>query len=233
MRRERMSRVPSVLALVALWASTAVASSFEVQLELPQAPRIDVEKEGYQTLTVTTFLPDQASSPTRADYAFEKEAARYFQRLFGRETKLKVVDGEEAAIPFTSVDAMAKDAGFWKKLSSDLGADLVLTGQVSFKTSNRSGYVENTYQSSITGRTYNDRPTFVYRSGATLTIEVMLIEGKSGDVLYRDKFLKDRTTEGSSGDPLQNFFDLLRGLSGSVLGLVTPQKTVATRYLLD
>ncbi|MFN7975915.1 MAG: hypothetical protein U0166_26865 [Acidobacteriota bacterium] len=228
----RPRSVRAVLLIAAAGAS-ARAGSFEVQVELPQHARIDIEKEGYQTLTVAPFLRDAAVPAVKDDYSFEREATRYFERLFGRETKLKVVDNGDVPLPFASVDAMTKDQGFWKKLSSDAAADLVLTGQVSFKTSNRSGYVENTYQSSITGRSYNDRPTFVYRSGATLTIEVILIEGKSGEILYRDKFLKDRTLEGATADPLQNFFDLIRSLSSNVLALVTPQKTIATRYLLD
>lgn len=226
----------SVLRVLLIGAAAAAARAgvYEVHVELPRAARIDLSRAGYETLAVTPFLPpEKREKGERADYAFEKEAARYFQRLLGKETPLKVVEGGADPPPFRNVEALSKDRGFWRQRARDLAVDLLLTGQVLFKTSNRSGYVQNTYQSAITGRMYEDRPTFVYRSGVTLQLDVVLIEGKSGDVLYRDHFLKDRTVDGSGGDPLQNFFDLMRGLSGSVLGIVTPQKTTATRYLLD
>jgi hypothetical protein len=218
-------------ALAVLAAPSLQAGSIEVQVELPQESRIDLEKEGYQTLLVAPFLA--VETKTRGDYAYEKEAARYFERIFARDTKLKVVEGGSDPLPFSNVDAMAKDAGFWQRMAAEHGVDLLLTGQVTYTTTNRSGYVQNTYQSAVTGRQYADRPTFVYRSGVTLVMDVVMVEGKTGDVLYRDRFMKDRTVDGSGGDPLQNFFDLLRGLQKSVLGIVTPQKMVATRYILD
>jgi len=208
-----------------------MAGAVEVQVELPRASRIDLAEEGYTTLAVTPFLASEDSD--RRDYAFERETSRFFERLFAKETELELVQSPSQPLPFSTVDALADDAGYWQKLSDDLGADLVLTGQVAFQTTNRSGYVQNEYRSPTTGRTYMDRPTFVYRSGVTLRIEVLLIEGETGEVLYRDRFMKDRTVDGSGGDSLQNFFDLLRGVSTSVLGIVKPQKTVATRYLLD
>jgi len=143
------------------------------------------------------------------------------------------VDAGATALPFQSLDELMEDKGFWRKLADERGADLILTGQVDFRTSNRSGYVQSTYQSMYTGQAYSDRPVFVYRSGVTLVLDVVLIEGRTGDVLYQDRFLKDKTVDGSGGDPLQNFFDLMRAVQTSVLGLVTPQKATVTRYLLN
>lgn len=213
-------------------ARSSSAGVVEVQVELPQAARVDLEKAGYRTLVVAPFLAGEPPAG-KTDYAFDREASRFFERLLRKETKLEVHDAAGTTLPFDDLDRLADDHGFWQKLAMDLHADLLLSGRVVFQSLNRSGYVENQSRSAITGRVVNDRPTFVYRTGIALSLDLVLIEGSTGDVLYRDRFLKDRTVDGGGGDPLQNFFDLMRGLSPSVLGIVIPQKTVATRYLLD
>lgn len=231
-----MRRSGAALLGIGILASgmAARAGTIEVALEVPQKSRVDMEKEGYATVFFPAFLPAKEISKDRG-YAFEREASRFFERLFAKETKLKVVDAGTTPLPFSTLDELAADPGFWRKLADERGADLILTGQVDFRHSNRSGYVQSNYQSSFTaaGQPSMDRPVFVYRSGMTLVLDVVLIEGRTGEVLYQDRFLKDKTVDGSGGDPLQNFFDLMRAVQINVLGLVTPQKATVTRYLID
>ena len=224
--RSRLNRRSAVVVTTLLLiASSVSAGSFEVQIQLPRDAKIDLAEAGYQTLAVPQFLIAVESEET--DYAFDKEAARFFERLFARETPLEVVDAASTTLPFDTMEELLEDRGFWIKLASDAEADLILTGQVGFRMSNRSGYVDN--QSSFDARRAIQRPTFIYRTGATLGLDLVLIEGATGEILYRDRFTKDKTVNGSAGDALHNFFELIRGVTNNVLGIVRPQTTTATR----
>lgn len=187
-----------------------------VAVSIPVPPRLDPAK--YETLLVTSFLADE-----NVLIDTDSELVRFLRGEFRRRTDLEVLGINPApAIPEQSVEDLLANAGFWKHLGREYGADLIVSGAVAYDRRDASGFQNVDRVSPVTGQRVR-RTEFVEQEDFTFELDVFFIDGATGELLLRDRLRRSAIFRGQQNDPITAFFELGEGISDDVLGVVAPR----------
>lgn len=230
------SRLCSRLALAAvvLAAAGSAAAQVQVKLQLPQRARLDLR--GKESIAVAPFLvvsqEDQDSEKNRS-LDVEKEFERYLTKVLRRETDLKIVEGgANVEYPSFDLEKLVTERDLWKSVGERLQADLIVMGSLDFDVQDRSGYRTQEFTSPFDGRTYY-RQVLVEQTGFEYDILMLVFDGASGELLYRDNFKDFQSFASESTDPFQGMFENLLSLEDRIVGVFTQKEVEATRVLFQ
>ena len=132
--------------------------------------------------------------------------------------------------PSYNVDDLATNSDFWRAVGELSQADLILSGSLDFDIQDRSGYRTEEYTSPYDGRTYY-RQVLVERSGFEYDIVMLVVDGKTGELLHTDNFKDFKEFEGASADPLAGMFQNLFALEDRIAGVFTQKRVRTSRVL--
>ncbi len=209
------------------WAGTT-----QVTIEVPVKPKIDISD--YNSLMVANFICDRN---TRMD--LDVEVVRYLRKMLLRTLKLEVAKGEAPTLPTgRGGKPIFEVPDYWTDLGGRFDSDLILSGTVAFSTEDRSGYEQidlrqGGYRRDMGYSPYNTRTIFIEQTGFFLNLEVHLLNGRTGEELYTDKFYQEIIYNGNGPDDLSVFFMMMDKLAPQITGILAERKTRVTRYLLD
>lgn len=212
----------------------AAAGVKEVTIEVPVKQKIDVSD--YESLMVANFICERN---TQLD--LDVEVVRYLRKLLLRTLKLDVAKGEAPTLPTgRGGKSIFEVPDYWTDLGGRFDSDLILSGNVAFSTEDRSGYeqidlrnYQGGYRRDMGYSPYNTRTIFIEQTGFFLNLEVHLLNGRTGEELYTDKFYQEIVYNGSGPDDLSVFFMMMDKLAPQLTGIMAERKTRVTRYLLD
>jgi hypothetical protein len=234
--RRRLSASACLIVVVLLLAGwPASAGVEEVTIEVPVKPKIDVSD--YKSLMVANFLCDR-----EARLELDTEIVRYLRKMLLRTIDLEVSKGEPPSLPTGfGGQTIFEVPGYWTDLGARFDCDLILSGKVNFATEDRSGYeqidLSNTYQGryqrNMGYSPYNTRTIFIEKTGFFLNLEVHLLNGRTGEEIYTDKFYQEIVYNGDGPDDLSVFFMMMDKMAPQITGIVAERKTRVIRYLLD
>jgi len=185
-----------------------------VPIHLPVPPRMDLT--GLNTLLVVSFLTEETEMLDT-----NREIVRFLRSEFRRRTSLDVLDVTPApAIPEQSLEDLAANTDFWKYLGQQHDTDLIVSGQVTFENRDASGFKDVDVVSNSTGHKvrqtrFVEQEEFIYR------VDVLFIDGNTGEIRYRDTITRKMVFQGLSNDPLGAFFGLSESLASDVLSVVS------------
>jgi hypothetical protein len=210
--------------LAAASASEAWAKTIRVTIAVPMPSRIDME--GLHKVLVTRFRVEKETPEIDLNH----ETVAVLRRELRKKTNLEILDVEPPPLPEEPFADLLANTGFWRKLAEGHGADLVLSGEVGFQISDRSGYVQQDQISPVTGQRVR-RTVFVNREGFDINLHLFFIRGSTGKILYEDRFTGENTVSGGSNDRLAAFYTLFEQIEDDVLGIVGPARKTAQRSL--
>lgn len=224
--------LPCLLMLALGLASAApVSAEVEVKLRLPQRAKLDLR--GKETISVTPFLvvaqEGETAGPER-DVDVEGEFTRYLEKILRRETDLRVVEPGPVGYPSVDLDELIENREFWRDLGERLQADVLVAGSLDFDIQDRTGYQTQEFTSDLDGRTYY-RQVLVEQTGFEYDILMVVMDGESGRLMYRDNFKDFRSFPSGDVDPVAGMFENLYSLEDRILSLFT-QKDVETSRVL-
>lgn len=209
------------------------AAQVEVRLLLPQRSKLDLR--GREKITATPFLvvsqEGQDRSQTR-DIDVQKEFERYLLKVLRRETELDVVEPGPVDYPTFDFERLVEDVEFWQLVGERTQADLIVAGSLDFDIQDRSGYRTEPFVSPNDGRTYY-RQVLVEQTGFEYDILMLVFDGRSGKMIYRDNFKDFQSFEGDEADPLVGMFENLYSLEDRILGIFTQKEVEASRILFN
>jgi hypothetical protein len=214
----------AVLTLLVVFAAPVWAKTIRVTISVPMPSRIDME--GLRKVLVTRFVVDKEVQEMNLDH----EMVALLRRELHKKTNLEILDVEPPPLPEESFTDLLANTGFWRKLAEAHGADLVLSGEVAFTASDRSGYVQQDQISPVTGQRVR-RTVFVNREGFNLNLHLFFIRGSTGKILYEDHFTGENTVSGGSNDRLAALYTLFEQIEDDILGIVVPARKTAQRGL--
>jgi len=220
-----------VLLTSALLAPAAFAADAEIEFEVPVRSLIDLR--GYETVAIAPFLVpmEEGEAPIeRRGVNVQEEFDRYMRRLLRRRAQLKIVPPRGVDYPSFNIDDLANNADFWRAVGERSQADLLLSGSLDFDIQDRSGYRTEEYTSPYDGRTYY-RQVLVERSGFEYDIVMIVLDGKTGELLHSDNFKDFKEFEGASADPLAGMFQNLYALEDRIAGVFTQKRVRTSRVL--
>ena len=195
-------------------AAGAKGDTVRVTLSVPTAQRLDMT--GVHRVLVTQFVVDEEVG----DINLGKELGEALRRDLRKKAALAVLDADPP-LPEQPMPELLTNTAFWKHLADQNEADLVISGETSFKTGDRSGYQQVDQISPLTGQRIRAN-RFVEKEAMILDLRLFFLRGNTGQLAYEDHFHGERTYDGVGNDRLTGVFDLFEEMSGDIRAIVAP-----------
>ena len=131
--------------------------------------------------------------------------------------------------------AIFDNAAFWKKLGEEHQNPLIVTGTVLFTNTQSSGFVNTNREiiDPLGRRVVQPYRVYMERKGFIIEPRFMFIDGRTGAVLYSDRFHEEILYPAQQQTPpLSSYFELMDRLIPSFLGSLSTQRIRGTRVLL-
>ncbi|MGH9371943.1 MAG: hypothetical protein ACRD15_10475 [Vicinamibacterales bacterium] len=131
--------------------------------------------------------------------------------------------------------AFFNNADFWKKLGEEHQNPLIVTGTVLFTNTQSNGFVNTNREviDPLGRRVVQPYRVYMERKGFIIEPRFIFIDGRTGAVLYSDRFHEEILYSAQQNVPaLSSYFELMDRLIPSFLGSLSTQRIRGTRVLL-
>ena len=193
---------------------TKKGKSYRVPIDLPVPPAMSLE--GMESILVASFI-----APDTSLLNVNRELVKFLRGEFRQHTELDVLDVvPPPAIPEQSLEDLLANAEFWKYLSREYEADLIVSGIVDYDRTDASTFQDVDVISPRTGQKVR-QGMFVEQEEFFYELHVFFVDGKSGEILHRERFRRSMLFRGTSNDPIAAFYELSESIAIDVMGAVS------------
>src|SRR5262245_33536633 len=141
----RTAGLPALAALLLAAPGAARAGDVaKVTIAAPMPARLDMT--GLRKILVTSFRVDKEV----VGVDLNKETVALLRKELTKKTNLVILDVEPPPLPEQPLKDLLANSGFWRRLGETYGADLIISGKVSYETADRSGFVTQDEISPVT-----------------------------------------------------------------------------------
>jgi hypothetical protein len=249
-------RVSLLASLGAAVVVVACTNSFEIPIETPIRPKLDVA--AFQRVLVAGFIAGGTE-----DVDGNLETTRLLRSQLRTKSELRVIDsdvlplqdvasegrngdsaGGPAAAPPPIKEQKDLDAyehvfaniEYWKRIGEEYQQPLIVTGTVLFTPLQRNQIVQREQEvyDSFGRRRVVPVRTYQERKGFSLDGRFIFIDGRSGATLHSESFNEQILYNANQTTPaLSSYFELMDRLIPSFLSTLSSQKIKGTRILLQ
>jgi hypothetical protein len=196
-----------------------------VNIEHPRKERLEVEK--YKKILVAGLYEEGENQKLN----IAEETLQYLRTELKKNTPFEIIDKEPIKIGAEQSIKLKDDKEFWQKMAKDNESDLLIWGKVGFSSKDDSGFQKMKVRSPQTGALV-DVTRYVERTRFDLNLELYFNDGKDGEVVYQDKFTTSLLFRDKKSPTLPIFFSLLNRILPDFLGIIIPQPSTDSRYIL-
>jgi hypothetical protein len=225
-RRGRRRLAAAAILLACAPPALAKINEIRVTLAVPMRERIDVSS--MHTVLVTQLIVTQETR----EVDLGRELVASLRRDFHNHTTLQPVGDPAPALPEEPLKDLLANTGFWRRLADKYGADLIVAGETSYRTADRSGFQEVDAISPVTGQRIR-RTVMVQREAFLLDLRLFFLRGSTGELLYEDHYNTETTRDGMGYDRLATLIDLYEQMSNDILAVVSPQPQTVQRTIFS
>ena len=255
----RRARLVSSLGAVLL--AVACTNSYEIQIETPIRPKLDVG--AFQRVLVAGFLAGGTE-----DVDGNLETVRLLRSQLRMKSGLRVIDADvlplmevaagrgpegqaagPAAEPAQSTEPVViknekdlqpyehifADADYWKRIGEEYQNPLIVTGTVLFIPHSQSGMVQRERETfDRLGRRYIEPVReYMERKGFILQEKFIFIDGRSGAQIYSEALREERLYNQNDNTPaLSSYFELMDEILPRFLSTLSTQRVRGSRVLI-
>lgn len=249
-------RVRLVSCLAALVLAVACTNSFEIPIETPIRPKLDVA--AFQRVLVAGFIAGGTE-----DVDGNLETTRLLRSQLRTKSELRVIDSDILPLQDVATEARNGDSGgaqspapppikeqkdleayehvfanveYWKRIGEEYQMPLIVTGTVLFTPLQRNQIVQREQEvyDSFGRRRVVPVRTYQERKGFSLDGRFIFIDGRSGATLHSESFNEQILYNANQTTPaLSSYFELMDRLIPSFLSTLSSQKIKGTRILLQ
>ena len=243
--------VRALSSLLAVLLATACTNSFEIPIETPIRPKMDVA--AFQRVLVAGFIAGGTE-----DVDGNLETTRLLRSQLRTKSQLRVIDSD--VLPLMDVASEGRDSGgatpppikeqkdleayehlfanveYWKKIGEEYQQPLIVTGTVMFTPLQRNSIVQREQEvyDSFGRRRVVPVRTYMERKGFSLDGRFIFIDGRSGATLHSESFGEQILYNANQTTPaLSSYFELMDRLIPTFLSTLSSQKIKGTRILLQ
>ncbi len=258
----RLRRTVSSLLLALVGALAGCTSYFEIPIETPIQPKLDVS--AFQRVLVAGFI-----SGGSEEVDGNLETVRLLRSQLRTKGGLRIIETD--ALPLREVAAERPDASpgsngtsvgeqpgaelppikdekdlepyervfanvaYWKRIGEEYQQPLIVTGTILFMPHSRSGFVQREQEvyDSFGRRRVVPVRTYMERKGFILRPTFIFIDGRTGETLHSETFREEILYNVNTATPaLSSYFELMDRLLPTFLNTLSAQKIRGTRVLL-
>jgi hypothetical protein len=245
--------------LVAVLLTAACTSYYEIPIETPIRPKLDVS--AFQRVLVAGFI-----SGGTEDVDANLETTRLLRSQLRTKSELRVIDTDVLPLMDAAADSRGDetdgagtngssdtaairedkdlepyehifaDVEYWKRIGEEYQSPLIVTGTVMFTPHARSGIVQREQEvfDSFGRRRVVPVRTYMERKGFILRPRFVFIDGRTGTTLHSENFREEILYNANQSTPaLSSYFELMDRLIPSFLSTLSSQKIKGTRVLLQ
>jgi hypothetical protein len=252
--------IPKIFcSLAAVVMTAACANYYEIPLETPIRPKLDVS--AFEQILVAGFI-----SGGSEDVDGNLETTRLLRSQLRTRSEMRVIDsdilplidvasksrttpvapveGDDPSAPVVIMEDadlepyehVFADVDYWKRIGEEYQQPLIVTGTVMFAPQARSGVVQRDQEvyDSFGRRSVVPVRTYMERKGFVLKPRFIFIDGRTGTVLYSESFREEILYNANRTTPaLSSYFELMDRLMPSFLSTLSTQTIKGTRVLLQ
>jgi hypothetical protein len=240
---------------VAVLLLTACTNYYEIPIETPIRPKLDVT--AFQRVLVAGFI-----SGGTDDVDSNLETTRLLRSQLRTKSDLRVIDADVLPLMEVATEGQANDSGtaatppppikeekdldpyerlfanveYWKKIGEEYQQPLIVTGTIMFMPQQKNSIVQRDVEQydSFGRRIVMPQRQYVERKGFTLRPKFVFIDGRTGTVIYSERFAEEILYNANQTTPaLSSYFELMDRLLPSFLNTLSSQKIKGTRVLLQ
>jgi len=242
--------------VAAVVLATACTNSFEIPIETPIRPKLDVG--AFQRVLVAGFIAGGSE-----DVDGNLETTRLLRSQLRSKSELRVIDSDVLPLMDVATEGRNADSGgaqaaapapikeqkdleayehvfanveYWKRIGEEYQQPLIVTGTVMFTPLQRNQIVqqEREVYDSFGRRRVVPVRTYMERKGFSLDGRFIFIDGRSGATLHSESFGEQILYNANQTTPaLSSYFELMDRLIPSFLSTLSSQKIKGTRILLQ
>jgi hypothetical protein len=261
----RTSRKLALAACAALVAAIAIGCGtdfYEIPIETPIQPKLDVT--AFQRVLVAGFVTGGSE-----DVDANQETVRLLRSQLRTKSQLKVIDadilplidvaqeqvkatmgddaGPSAQTPMPlpahikdekdleSYERLFANTAYWKKIGEEYENPLIVTGTVLFTPHSRAGMVTREQDVIDAYGRHRVVPvrTYMERKGFILVPKFVFIDGRTGSQMYSERHREEILYNAAQNTPaLSSYFELMDRIVPDFLSALSSQKIRGTRVLL-
>ena len=249
-------RVSLLSSLAAVLVAVACTNSFEIPIETPIRPKLDVA--AFQRVLVAGFIAGGTE-----DVDGNLETTRLLRSQLRTKSELRVIDSDVLPLQDVATERNGDSAGggaaptaplikeqkdleayehvfanveYWKRIGEEYQQPLIVTGTVLFTPLQRNQIVQREQEvyDSFGRRRVVPVRTYQERKGFSLDGRFIFIDGRSGATLHSESFNEQILYNANQTTPaLSSYFELMDRLIPSFLSTLSSQKIKGTRILLQ
>jgi len=247
----------TLCSLVVLAMTAACSSYYEIPIETPIRPKLDVS--AFQRVLVAGFIAGGTE-----DVDGNLETTRLLRSQLRTKSEMRVIDTDVLPLMDVAVESRATngapaesgtepgairedadlepyehlfaDVEYWKRIGEEYQQPLIVTGTVMFAPQARSGIVQRDQEvyDSFGRRRVVPVRTYMERKGFVLKPRFVFIDGRTGTVLHSENFREEVLYNANQTSPaLSSYFELMDRLIPSFLSTLSSQSIRGSRVLLQ
>lgn len=198
--------------------------TFRATVKLPVPARIDLGTR--RKLLVASFRTDESHL-----LDINRELVRFIRSELSKRTELDVLDvTPPPAIPEQSLADMIRNDEFWKHLGNEYDADVIVSGIMEYSRRDSSSFEDVDIVSATTGQKVR-QTQFVEQELFAYGMDVIFMDGRTGELLFRDRLQRSSVFRGSQNDPITAFYDLSDSIAPDLLAIVKPRVREDVRFV--
>jgi len=198
--------------------------SFKVAVKLPVPARLDLD--GRQELLVASFLTRESDL-----LDINRELVRFIRSEFRKHTELEILPVvPPPAVPEQTIEDLIANAEFWKHLGREYDADVIVSGVMRYDRKDASAFRDVDIVSPTTGQKVR-QSRFVEQERFMYELDIIFMDGATGDLLFRDRLQRSVLFRGTQNDPITAFYELSDTIAPDVLAIVRPRTREDIRFV--
>jgi len=198
--------------------------SFKVTVTLPVPARLDLGDRS--SVLVASFLTDESHL-----LDINRELVRFIRSELRKKTELDVLPiVPPPAVPEQTLQDMILNREFWKYLGREYDVDVIVSGIMTYDRRDSSGFRDVDVISPTTGQKVR-QSQFVEQERFLYELDVIFMDGKTGELLFRDRLQRSAVFRGTQNDPITAFYDLSESIGPDVLAIVKPRTRQDVRFV--
>jgi hypothetical protein len=191
---------------------------------------------GQSTIDPAPPLPPAPQQPTAGEPAPHQPPASPSTGQAAPAAGVESTDGKiRNEKDLERYQSIFENVAFWKKLGEQHQNPLIITGTVLFTNTQSSGFVNQNREiiDPLGRRVVQPYRVYMERKGFIIEPRFVFIDGRTGAVLFSDRFHEEVLYPSSQQTPaLSSYFELMDRLIPSFLGSLSTQRIRGTRVLL-